>query len=404
MRIGIYLKESIPERGGSYTFETQILEAFLNLSAQSKHSFIVLNSVPQNFPQKSQNVSFLAASKGNHNPTAQYFKPRAVDEIKKVAPFLQAVRSKKRLRSQNQLAKNLELNLIWSIVPGVYTADIPYITPIFDLQHRLQPYFPEVSRDGEWEKRESSIAPLVSRAMTILTGTEVGKAEIERFYDVPSERIRVIPFPPPTFSKENSDENSDKILEKYKLPERYLLYPAQFWPHKNHANLLLAIFQLKKEYDLTVSIVFVGADKGNLSYLQALVNRYDLSEQIKLLGFVPRTDLGLLYRRAIALTFVSFFGPDNLPPLEAFSQGCPVIAANVPGAQEQLGNAAKLVDPKSATEISIAIKDFWQQDELRQDYIKRGFQRAAQWSAQDYVQQVFQVFDDLEPILSCWQV
>ena len=56
------------------------------------------------------------------------------------------------------------------------------------------------------------------------------------------------------------------------------------------------------------------------------------------------------------LLYQSFFGPENLPPLEAFALGCPVIAANVSGAVEQLGDAAILVDPKTLEEIAGAIR------------------------------------------------
>ncbi|MFM6269445.1 MAG: glycosyltransferase, partial [Dolichospermum sp.] len=53
-----------------------------------------------------------------------------------------------------------------------------------------------------------------------------------------------------------------------------------------------------------------------------------------------------LYINAFSLAFMSFFGPDNLPPLEAMALGCPVIASKVSGSEEQLGNNALLVNPK----------------------------------------------------------
>jgi glycosyltransferase involved in cell wall biosynthesis len=404
VKIGLYLKESNPERGGSYTFESQILREFLILSCQSRHKFTVLENGCQDLLTTSiKNGVYLKELKINTRSSDLHLAFFLVKRAKQIIPWLGKIHNAIRAREQEKTARKLGLNLIWSIVPGRYAKNVPYITTVFDLQHRLQPFFPEVSRGSEWESRENSIRPLVRKAAMLITGTQVGKSEIELFYNVPSERIRVIPFPTPLFKSQDKDIDSSWVCKKYDLPNNYLFYPAQFWPHKNHANLLLAISQLKQQFNLTVPIVFVGANKGNLDYLQKLISQYDLSAQVRILGFVSQSDLEALYKKAIALTFVSFFGPDNLPPLEAFSLGCPVIAANVPGAQEQLGDAAKLVDPKNADQIALAIKAFWEDADLRQTYIKKGYERANQWSAQDYVQEVFKIFDELEPILNCWQ-
>jgi glycosyltransferase involved in cell wall biosynthesis len=100
---------------------------------------------------------------------------------------------------------------------------------------------------------------------------------------------------------------------------------------------------------------------------------------------------------------MTFFGPDNLPPLEAMALGCPVIASNVSGAKEQLGDAALLVDPKKPEEIAEAIKSLSEDSALRQDLIKRGLIRAYRWTAQDYVKEIFSVIDNFEAIRRCWK-
>ena len=68
---------------------------------------------------------------------------------------------------------------------------------------------------------------------------------------------------------------------------------------------------------------------------------------------MKRPELIALYRHALALTFVSYFGPDNLPPLEAFALGCPVITSAIEGVDEQLGNAALYVNPDSVSNLSM---------------------------------------------------
>ena len=125
------------------------------------------------------------------------------------------------------------------------------------------------------------------------------------------------------------------------------------------------------------------------------------SINVSFLGFVPLEDLVALYRGAFALSYVTFFGPENLPTLEAFALGCPVIASDVSGAREQLGDAALFVDPRNPSEIAAAIKSL-QDDDLRRSLIDKGRARAERWTAKDFVRGVFNAFDEFEPVRRCW--
>jgi glycosyltransferase involved in cell wall biosynthesis len=185
------------------------------------------------------------------------------------------------------------------------------------------------------------------------------------------------------------------------LPEPFVFYPAQYWPHKNHVALLLALKQLANE-GLRMGAVFTGVDQGNLAHVEATVAELGLEAQVRFLGFVERSTLVALYRRALALAFPSFFGPDNLPPLEAFALGCPVIAAAVPGAEERLGDAALLFDPRSERALAAAVRRLHEEQDLRAECIRRGHQRSAGRSEDDYVASVVDRLDDFESVRRCW--
>jgi Glycosyltransferase len=292
---------------------------------------------------------------------------------------------------------------MWNLTPfDCITMEIPYITVIWDLQHRVQPCFPEVSEHGRWNWRERNFADLCRRASIIITGTNAGKAEIEYFYQVPANRIKILPHPTPRFALDAPSRDDGAILNKYHIPEGYLFYPAQFWAHKNHAGLLLAAQLLRDTYNLTFPLVFVGADRGNCKHVRELVDRLDLAGQVYFLGFVPQNDLISLYRKAFALTYMTFFGPENLPPLEAFALGCPVIASKVEGAEEQLGDAAVLVDPKDARQVALAVKSLHDDVTLRQMLIQRGLTRARRFTGEDFVSGIFSALDDFELVRRCW--
>ena len=114
-------------------------------------------------------------------------------------------------------------------------------------------------------------------------------------------------------------------------------------------------------------------------------------------------DLIALYRGAFALAYVTFFGPENLPTLEAFALGCPVVASDVAGAREQLGDAALLVDPKDPSSIATAIKALYDDANLRQTLIEKGRVRAESRQQKHFVRGVFDALDEFEPVRRCWK-
>jgi glycosyltransferase involved in cell wall biosynthesis len=404
MKVALFVSSYSPEAGGSYTFEHQLIDTLLKSHVESRHTFVL-------YASDRPGSNFILNPALKTVPDHSILKERARS---KILEFAKDIVYKFSYPIGNFLVerwhKNYTLNslkrdridIILSLTPNCPTVEYPYIITVWDLQHKLQSYFPEVSESGEWDRREKFYAKMLSRAAVIITGTETGKAEVQRFYQVPAQRIKVIPFFTPQLA--STDDPIDRAgFTKYNIPDRYLFYPAQFWPHKNHVNLLLAIKCLKEKYNLELPLVLVGSDKGNESYVKSIVQELDLSMQVSFLGFVPQADMAPLYRNAFALIFLSFFGPDNLPPLEAMSLGCPVIAANVSGAAEQLGDAALLVDPKQPEEIAATINTLFTDSMLRQNLIDNGLKRANQWTTKDYIQEVFAMLDDFEAIRHCWE-
>ncbi len=302
----------------------------------------------------------------------------------------------------NLAARKYKIELMWYITPVFENVDIPFIYTVWDLQHRLQPFFPEVSVSGWlWSERENHYASCLPRATYVITGTEEGKREIMQFYNIDPDRIRVLPLPTPTFSL-NTRKAKAQLTIVNEISRPFLFYPAQFWPHKNHIALLLALKILHDEYGLEFNLVLTGADKGNLEHVKTISAELGLADKVYYIGFVSFDDMIYLYNNAFALVFPSFFGPDNLPPLEAMSFGCPVIAANQPGVCEQLGGAAILIDPSEEHEIARAIRKLYSNKKYRKNLIERGYKRAKSWTANDYVNEMNNIINEFQPYRRCW--
>src|ERR1044072_9616184 len=128
----------------------------------------------------------------------------------------------------------------------------------------------------------------------IIAGTDAGREEIERFYQVTSNRIKILPHPTPAFALDAKPDGD--VLSKYQLRKDYLFYPAQFWSHKNHVNLLLAAAELKSKHGIDLPVVFVGSDKGNTAYDRSFAAQLKPPVDVSFLGFVPVAELVALYR------------------------------------------------------------------------------------------------------------
>jgi glycosyltransferase involved in cell wall biosynthesis len=231
----------------------------------------------------------------------------------------------------------------------------------------------------------------------VLVGTPTGKREVERFYGVGADRIRVIPFPVPATAPDEPEGDALRAIGG----KQFIFYPAQFWPHKNHVNLLRAM-RLLVDDGRDLSLVLTGSDKGNKSFVAAEIAALGLADRVIDLGFVSRGTLEALYRGAQALVFPTFFGPDNLPPLEAFALGCPVLASDIAGAGDQLGEAALRFNPARPNDIAACIATVCDDAEVRGQLLREGAKIAAERSPARYVTQVQALLDEFRAYRRCW--
>jgi glycosyltransferase involved in cell wall biosynthesis len=150
---------------------------------------------------------------------------------------------------------------------------------------------------------------------------------------------------------------ADRLVEPRRVQNKsnvpFFFYPANFWPHKNHATLVHALRLLKRK---EVGLVFTGEGK-NHNFVKDLVGKLGLEERVRFVGHVDDQELSRLYLSATGLVYASLSGPENLPPLEAMAAGCPVLNSDFPGAREQLGDAALFVPSLDPIAWAIAMEE-----------------------------------------------
>jgi glycosyltransferase involved in cell wall biosynthesis len=165
------------------------------------------------------------------------------------------------------------------------------------------------------------------------------------------------------------------------LPDEFILYPANFWKHKNHDLLLQALSLLQKERNLSIHVVFTGFEQANGYPLREKAREYGQLSRCHILEHVPVEELVYLYSRARMLVFPSLFEGFGIPLVEAMAVGCPVVAADATAIPEVLGGAGLLFDPTSPRALAGAIERLWCDAPLRQRMVASGKQRAQSFSS-----------------------
>ena len=282
------------------------------------------------------------------------------------------------------------IDLVYFISPSRFALDfekINFIFTIWDLCHRDHFEFPEVKMKGEFENRELKINYACKRAICIIVDSEYGKLNLSKKYNLDEKRICVIPFEPLSIinGKNRIPKKFFNSINKYKIKNKYIFYPAQFWPHKNHIYILKAVYILDKKHNIKLSIVFSGGDKGNKNIVKNYAKKLGIQDRLLFTGFISNKELISLYRYSLALVMPTFFGPTNLPPLEAFRIGVPVIYPDLDGLKDQVQNSALLMnlnDPNSLTECLFKLI---KNKKLRDNLIRKGYKLAGQNANYDRV-------------------
>jgi len=301
------------------------------------------------------------------------------------------------------------IDLVYFLSPSGLARDLEqlnYITTVWDLCHRDDPEFPEVRWNRQLEARDKNYWALLPRATAIFVDSELGKKNVVHRYGIDEERVYVMPFQAAVSTRVSRDlesQSSPNIREKYNLDVPYVFYPAQFWAHKNHVYLLEGLKVLERDYDLKIGAIFSGGDQGNLTYVKSYVRKLNLEDRVRCVGFVTNEEIPELYRQSIALVMPSYFGPTNLPPLEAFELGVPVLYSDKVGLRDQVGDAALFMDLKNPESMAEHLYNMIKDDELRKRLVQAGYERVKHFDSMDRVGILKSVIEDFRWRRICWE-
>ncbi len=351
MKVGLNLLHAIPSIGGGWNYISRLVSALGG--------------------EKDKNIYVCFV-----NPKSAALVP-SLPNFKQVLVNINAASRSQRILYENtvfpQLVKNYHLDLMhWFAATQAFVNTVPSVVTFYDLQVFDNPLmFPVIKR----MYLQVMMKYAVQHAARLLPMSYTTALALSQNLGVDREQMSIIPAIVSSTFQPADNERVTEFRLKYRLPNKFWLYVAHFYTHKNHLRLLNAYHELKMKGDNPWPLVLRGDDHGMLTSVQEVVRELSLQDDVL---FVPRLDEGelpLLYSAATAMVYPSQYEGGAMPVLEAIACGCPVIASKNPLLEEYSTVVVNLFDPLEVSSIAQALFQFQQSKSNYVDIRQRGLKR-----------------------------
>ena len=400
-KIAIFL-DTKKNSGGAYEESLYLIEK-INKNNKNKIDIVII-STSKNIIQTFKKKNF----------ESYYFSmnilQRYIGFLRNHGPLIRRIKKYFFFRNKFEyFLKKKNIDLVYFTNPSqysLYLEDTDYIITVPDVSHREELEFPEWTKSAEFERLDEILRKSIIKAVAVITNAEIIKNRISFFYSVLKERIHVISQrPSQSISRFNRVEKTtlEKIKKLYKLPEKYIFYPAMFLPHKNHKYVIDTIKILKTDHQINLNAVFCGTDKGYLKKIKKYVDEQQLKENILFLNFVEGEHLPYLYFNSIALTMPTFSGPTNIPPWEAFKMEIPVLYSDIHNVKEVYKDAVYYIDPLDPQSMVEGIINIIKNRDLKNKLVENGKKLLQSINSDKEFEQFFELLNKRKKVKESWK-
>jgi glycosyltransferase involved in cell wall biosynthesis len=274
-----------------------------------------------------------------------------------------------------------------------FDVDVPVVTTMADLQ---QEYFPEFFHaNHELTRRQLGYQYSCKVSAATIAISHAVARDIVELYGIDPARVFAIPLALDPFIESALPQIERYVAAvrlKFRLGAgRYIFFPANGWPHKNHEAVVRAMRRVSREAP-GVKLLLTGCPFLLLERLKPILDEYNLHDVVHHLGYVSRADVVGLYALSQMLVFPSLFEGFGLPLLEAMYLGAPVACSGLDSLREVGGDAAHFFDPLNDEAIAEAILDVLLNEPLRRRLIAAGKEQVTRFSYTETAQATLEVF------------
>lgn len=245
-----------------------------------------------------------------------------------------------------------------------------------------------ISNPGLYHRREQLLtAPWLRRsiagAAAVIVVSKDTRRELLRLFPAGiGGPVHVIPEAPgDAFRAPVSPGGTAAARARHDLGPRYWLSLGAITPRKNPLRLVTAFAVARLRVGTPPPRLVVAGPGGPLQAdLDLQIRRLGLDDAVRLVGWVPGSELPALMAGAELLACPSLHEGFGLPVVEALAVGTPVVASVRGALPEVAGDAAVYVDPMSTTDIVRGLETVGASSMLQRRLADQGRRRAQRWS------------------------
>ncbi|MBP3979775.1 glycosyltransferase family 4 protein [Acidovorax sp. JG5] len=274
--------------------------------------------------------------------------------------------------------------------------DGPLVLTICDMSCFDHPETHPVERVHVMEKR---LPAAIERADHILVISEDSKHALQRWFDVPDDKITVTYLAADARFRPRDNAQLQPVLSELGLdPQGYLLCVGTLEPRKNLQTLFTAYAGMPPALRQRFPLVVAGMSGWNTGALMKDAQNLIHQGQLRLLGYVKDEQIPSLYAGAAAFCYPSRYEGFGLPALEAMASGVPVVVANRTSLPEVVGPAGMMVDPDDVDAMRESLLTLLEDGSVASRLANLGLQRAATFSWERCARETVQVYEHIAQV------
>jgi len=351
MRIGIDIRETVHEKAGKGYYSAHLVEDILK--QDKKNKYILYSDCPVLMYQKYENAE-------------------------------QRIIKKKGVLWHISVLKNLykeKCDIFFAptsyIIPALHNPKkLKVVMTVHDLVAFL---FPTKHNKKAVLTEKATLKKALKKTVKILSVSRNTKKDLINKFKLADNIVDIVPNAASDIFEPIPQDTYEHFIYEKDIPEKFIFTAGTLEPRKNFPILFEAFAQVVKEFpDYKL---LVAGKKGwmfrEIFETQAMLG---LDGKVRFLDYVPERELVYLYNLAKVFVYPSMYEGFGIPPLEAMKCGCPVVTSNISSLPEVVEDAAIKIDPKDPKALANAIISMLRNEELRKEFIKKGFKQSKKYS------------------------
>lgn len=271
-------------------------------------------------------------------------------------------------------------------VPQVYSFDWAFaVYPEHVRSNRLRP-----AEAIAYRMKLHFFEAYLHHATIVTAQTQAMSDRLSERYDL--DNIVVVP------SAVSHAETSNEARIALPPGRRYLIYPANYYPHKN-IEILIDVAAALKERGSDIGIVTTlhGEEHPGAAAFLNEVRRRNIDDVLVNVGRLAPDEIPALYRASCGLLMPTLLETFGLPYVEAMQHGRPILTSGRDFSKTVCGDAAVYFDPSDAQSIVSTIEEAFENPDVWRGLVARGRLRLSKmWDWQ-------QVFDEYQHLIEVSQ-